>query len=73
MTPYQPTSLWPTILALVFYILMAAYVLYSLLAIYALVKFGRSKGLAILVSLFYLAISSGLYAAAVINLNNIKF
>jgi hypothetical protein len=43
------------------------------LAIYALLRFGRSKMLGIVVSLLYLIIAAGLYAAAVSNLNNIHF
>ena len=70
---YQPTSLGATILALVFYIFMAGFVLYSLLSMYSLIRFGRSKILAIIVSLLYLVISASLYAAAVGNLNKIKF
>ena len=75
MTPnvFQPTSLGMTLLALVFYVVMAGFVLYSLIAIYALLKFGRSKILAIIVSLLYLIISACLYASAVGNLSNIKF
>lgn len=72
-TAYQPSGLGPAILALVFYILMAGFVLYSLLAIYTLLKFGRSKILSTIVSLLYLIISAGLYAAAVSNLNAIRF
>lgn len=60
-------------MALVFYLVMAGFVLYSLLALYALLQFGRAKGLAIIVSLLYLIVSAGIYAAAVANLNAIKF
>ncbi len=70
---YQPSNFGPTILALVFYVVMAGFVLYSLIAIYALLKFGRSKILAIIVSLLYLIISASLYASAVGNLSNVKF
>lgn len=70
---YQPTSIATSILALIFYLLMAGFVLYSILALYALIRFGRSKILTIIVSLLYLIISAGLYAAAVFNLNAIKF
>ncbi len=73
MTAYQPTSLGATILALVFYLLMAGFALYSLLAVYALIRFGQSKVLAFIVSFLYLLISASLYAAAVINLNAIRF
>lgn len=70
---YQPSSLGTTLVALVFYILMAGYILYTLIALYALLRFGRSTILAIIVSILYLLISAGLYAAAVGNLSNIKF
>lgn len=70
---FQPTSLGTTILALVFYIIMAGFVLYSLIALYALLRFGRSKILAIIVSILYLLISASLYAVAVSNLNSIHF
>ena len=75
MTPpvYQPTNLITTIIALVFYILMAGYILYTLVALYALLRFGRSTILGIIVALLYLVISASLYAAAVGNLNNLKF
>ena len=73
MAPYQPSNFATTILALVFYVIMAGFVLYSLLAIYALLRYGRSKILAIIVSLLYLVITAGLYAAAVGNLNAIHF
>ncbi|OGE88311.1 MAG: hypothetical protein A3J07_00775 [Candidatus Doudnabacteria bacterium RIFCSPLOWO2_02_FULL_49_13] len=75
MTPdiYQPTTLGHTILALAFYVLMAGFVIYSLVALYSLLRFGRSMILAIIVALLYLIISASLYAAAVGNLNGIKF
>jgi len=73
MNPYQPTSFGNSILAIFFYLLMAAFVLYSLLALYSLLRFGRSKVLATIVSILYLIITAGLYAAAVSNLNAIKF
>ncbi len=68
---YQPSTLGHTILALVFYILMAGFILYSLLALYALLRYGRSKILVIFVSILYLIITASLYAAAIGNLNNI--
>ncbi len=72
-TAYHPAGFGTSILALVFYLLMAGFVLYSMIALYALMRFGRSKILAIIISILYLIISAGLYAAAVGNLNNIKF
>ena len=73
MNAYEPSTLGSSILGVVFYIIMAAFVLYSLLALYALLRFGRSKILAISVALLYLVISASLYTVAVINLNKIKF
>lgn len=70
---YQPASLVETILALVFYIIMAGFAIYSLMAIYALVRYGRSKLIALGIALLYLVVMAGLYAAAVENLNHIKF
>ena len=68
---YQPSTLGHTVLALVFYILMAGFILYSLLALYALLRFGRSKILVIFISILYLIITASLYAAAIGNLNKI--
>jgi hypothetical protein len=75
MTPniYQPSSLGMTILALVFYLVMAGFVLYSMIALYALLRFGRSIVLALIVSLLYLIMAASFYAAAAGNLNSIKF
>ncbi|OGE82461.1 MAG: hypothetical protein A3B10_00085 [Candidatus Doudnabacteria bacterium RIFCSPLOWO2_01_FULL_44_21] len=74
MTPaFQPTNLISSIVSLIFYLIMAGFVLYSLIALYALLRYGRSKILAIVVSLVYLTITAGLYVAAVNNLSNIKF
>ena len=74
MTPvYQPTSIANTIVALIFYIIMAGFVIYSLFALYALLRFGKSKILSIVVALIYLIFCASLYAAAVANLNAIKF
>ena len=75
MTPniYQPTNIGTSLLALAFYLFMAGFILYSLISLYALMRFGRSKILAIIVSIIYLIISASLYAAAVGNLNLIHF
>jgi len=51
---------------------MAVFVLYSLQAIYALLKFGRSKILGIIVSIVFMIISGSLYAAAVVILGKIN-
>ncbi|MBI4049204.1 MAG: hypothetical protein HY395_00075 [Candidatus Doudnabacteria bacterium] len=73
LTIYQPSSLIHTIVALMFYILMAGFAIYSFLALYALNRFGRSKLLSAAVSLLYLIIAASLFAAAQSNLNSIKF
>ena len=73
MTPYQPTSLVSSIVAIIFYLLMAGFVLYSLMTIYTLLRFGRTRTLGVIISVLYLVITAGLYTAAVINLNAIKF
>jgi len=68
---YEPNSLVHTIIALVFYVIMAGTVLYTLIALYALLKYGHNKLLAIGVSIFYLIIWASLFAAAVVNLNQV--
>lgn len=70
---YQPTSLPLTILALIFYLIMAGFAIYSMLALYALIRFGKSKLVAFGVSLLYIIIAASLYGAAISNLNNINF
>lgn len=71
MNPYQPTTLGHTIIAVIFYLVMATFMIYSLLALYALLRFGRSKILGTAVSILYLIIIASLYAAAVTNLDKI--
>lgn len=70
---YEPSSLAHTILALVFYIVTAGLILYSMMALYSLLRWGQSKVTAILVSVFYLIITVSLYAAAIVKLNAIRF
>ena len=70
---YEPSSLAHTLLALLFYVVTAGFILYSLMALYSLLRWGQSKITAILVSVFYLIIATSLYAAAIIKLNAIKF
>jgi hypothetical protein len=59
------------VITIVFYLIMATLVLYSILAFYALLKFGRSKIISLTVSILYLIIIVSLYAAAVGNLNKL--
>ncbi len=70
---YQPSTLGHTILALAFYIVSAGFILYSMVALYSLLRFGRSKVTAILVTVFYLIMATSLYAAAILKLNAIRF
>lgn len=70
---YEPSSLGHTILALIFYVLMLGLVVYSFLSLYALNKYGRSRILAVSVSLLYIIIIASIFAAAQTNLNEINF
>jgi len=70
---YQPNNLAQTIVALIFYLLMAGFVMYSLIAIYSLLRFAKSKILALVISILYLIVSASLYASAVSNLGKIHF
>lgn len=51
--------------------LMLVLLLYSLMMVYALVRFGKSKILALALSAFYLFLMTSLYAAAQANFNNL--
>jgi hypothetical protein len=69
---YQPTSLGHTLVALAFYIITAGFILYSIVALYALLRFGKSKIVAILVSVFYLIVMASLYTSGILQLNSLK-
>lgn len=73
LTIYQPTNFFHTLVALVFYLLMAGFAVYSFLALYALNHFGRSKLLAAAISLLYITLAASLFAAAQTNLAQIHF
>ena len=70
---YQSNNLGHTIIALVFYIIMAGIGLYSLIALYALLRYGRNRLLAMIVSIAYLVIWAGLFASAAYTLTAISF
>ncbi len=70
---YQPTNFASGIVSVIFYILMAGFLIYSLVCLYALLRFGRNRILALSAAIIYLVITAGLYAVAVGNLNAIKF
>ena len=70
--PTISPNLINSIISVIFYLIMAVFVLYSLQAIYALLKFGRSKILGIIVSIVFMIISGSLYAAAVVILGKIN-
>ena len=61
-----------SIISVIFYLIMAAFMLYSLQAIYTVLRFGRSKILAIIVCIVYLIISASLYFAAINYLERIN-
>lgn len=56
---------------IIFYGLMLILGFLSTLMVYVLVRFGKSKILAILLSAFYLMIMTSLYAAALSNFNQL--
>lgn len=58
---------------LIFGLLLVALALYSLAAIYALLRFGRSKTLGIVLTIFYLILMVSLYSAAQFNFDKIRF
>lgn len=68
MEAYQPNSLINSVVALAFYIIMAFFFLYSLISIYALLRYARSKILGIIIAVIYLIIIGSLYTVAVQNL-----
>jgi hypothetical protein len=68
MEAYQPSGLVNSVVALAFYIIMAFFFLYSLISIYALLRYARSKILGIIIAVIYLIIIGSLYTVAVQNL-----
>ena len=72
LTPYEPTTLGHTLIALAFYVAMAIFVIYSIVAIYALIRYGRSKPMALGIILLYVIMTISLYIAALDNLHKIK-
>jgi hypothetical protein len=70
---YQPNNFGHTIVALVFYIIMAGIALYSLIALYALLRYGRNRLLGMIVAIAYLVIWAGLFASAASTLSTLSF
>jgi hypothetical protein len=62
-----------TIIHYVFFTLVLIMAVYSLTAIYALLRFGQNKTLAATVAIVYLVVCSSLFALAVTSLNKINF
>ncbi|MBI4050672.1 MAG: hypothetical protein HY396_01710 [Candidatus Doudnabacteria bacterium] len=58
---------------ILFYGLMMILAFYSLLMVYVLLRFGKSKVLGLVLSAFYLILITSLYAAAIANFNQISF
>jgi hypothetical protein len=71
MNSFDPASLGSSIVTIIFYLLMATFAIYSLIAIYSLLRYGRSKTVGALVAVIYIVIVAGLYAAAQTSLNNL--
>ncbi len=62
-----------TLFELIFSGLLLILAIYSLIMIYVLLRFGKSKILGMVVSLLYLLLMLSLYAAANDNFNQIPF
>lgn len=62
-----------SVFQIIFYLAMLGMALYSILLIYILGRYGQSKPLVILVSVFFLILLTTLYGAAVYNFNQIPF
>ena len=60
------------IVSIIFYLILVVYAIYSLIALYALLKFGQNKILGIVVSLVYLAFSLSFYFGSMVYINNLK-
>lgn len=57
----------------VFFILMGIHGLYSIVMVYILLRYGKSKILGLMVSALYAIIVTTLYAAAMANFNQLTF
>lgn len=62
-----------TLFELIFNGLLLILAIYSLVMIYVLLRFGKSKILGVVVSLLYLLLMLSLYAAANDNFNQVPF
>ena len=71
ITP-EITSILYTGLVIIFYIIMLGFTTYSFLTLYALLRYGKSKMVGLVVLLFYVVITSSLFSTALDNLNKIK-
>jgi hypothetical protein len=60
------------IVGIIFYLFMTVIIVYSLIAIYSLLSYGKSRILGLTVTILYLIILVSLYGAAISNLNQIK-
>lgn len=66
-------SLIKLVIEVIFYGAMLFLGFYSIIMIYVLLRFGKSKILGLIISVFYLILITSLYAAALENFNNIPF
>ena len=58
---------------ILFYALMGTFGVFSLIEVYILLRFGRSKILGLVLSAFYAILMLSLYAAALDNFQQIRF
>jgi hypothetical protein len=72
MTIPQNPNLIYSIVTIAFYLILFAFIIYSLLATYALLRYGRSKKIGLITAAVYIVICTGLFTFAIINLNNLK-
>jgi hypothetical protein len=70
--PAETMSLITTALTFVFYLIMLGFITYSFLVLYALNRYGKSKIVSLVVTMFYIIITSGLFNNALDNLTKIK-
>jgi len=69
---FNPTSVIPAVVGLIYYVLAAGAAFFSLSTMYSLIKYSKSRGLAFGVSLAYLVVWGALFKAGVDILMTLK-
>lgn len=72
LSNYNPTNIIQAGTGLVYYLLIAASAVFSISTIYSLVKYSKSRGLAFVVSIFYLIVYFSLVTQGIAILGSIK-